>query len=1431
MNKEVKMDYYNLTNAQKRIIYTEQIYCEPRISNEGGFYKISTPFNLYKLLDAIVSVLNSSKIFRTTFLLKNEEIIQKYRDFTFDNSVVNIFFDRKEFESYKRFSLDYKFDIYNDFLFKFGIYQNENGGQLFVMFHHSIVDAYSIGLIAGAIFDTYNGVKFNVGTDYIEYLQEEQRYCEDTEKFNEDKTYWKNRLYNCKNSFENIPENPSSDKILIRLNDNYLEKWETFLKENHLNENIFLITLLSIYKYRIADEKNGILGVPYYNRNRRNKRFYKSFGMFTSTVPFSYSLSGKESIIDAYKEIERNFLKDTKHSRYPYNELINNLKASGKTLFEWSFNYYVDNMNYLIENSKVVVKEETPNYLPVPISIIYRRFKNQKNELEIIYNKKIYTREKINALIKNFFSFTTNITYCETMERISKIQLAKPEFISKIIERESKSLKKSDKNANLSLMDRVMEISKKFPNNIALRLGHSTITYEALFEIIKGRVTYLKTIINTGDKIGVIGYKEFDTFINILSLVQMGITYVPIDPEYPQKRRKFILEDSNCSYYVDHNKLKKNPNYRANSPSNNHSTLYILYTSGTTGTPKGVMIPEAGIIRLINDNNLKELSDDGYDTFLQLNSLGFDISELEIWLPLTSGKTLEIIPKNYIFDLEKLSQILRSDHKFGSIMSFTLLQELFSYDHKLFNHFKFIITGGEIVRNKLIENIYNSNENITVVNGYGPTENSVLSTIQIIDRNNKGLIPIGKSISGSSTYVLDQFGNICAPMQVGEIIVGGQGVANGYINHEELNTKNFFCLNSFNGEKLYRSGDFGYYNYKSEIIIIGRKDSQVKINGQRIEISEIEEVIQNILNLENIQIVVSVIDNIVVCFYTGSKIDDSKLRKTISEVLTSAMVPKYFINISEIPITVNGKLNNKLLSEKFKKEVSIISTGNVKVNLDNIDLDMQEELKSILIKEIDFSKSFIENGGDSLSAMKLVNYMKKKNKNIRVSELLSMKPLIEVFNNSYKSNVDLLILKNDNLYSVKASAVQQSIFFDEKFNHIKYKYNSPLVFELSGVTQINENKILDKISKFISTQRLLHSCLQLENGEIILKINDHEIDIVRREMSSVSLNDAIKRSLTDFDIEKSLFCCNYISLQNKKILIFDFHHAIFDGGSREIFTQNLKNYLNGSESKSSEVDYFDYLNSIDEKDYLEDEEFWKKEIQSLDNLSNAMVYDHDAEFSKYYPINISSKTIAEISKVSKTTSVTVSTILLSALFLTKSKVSYKSTNTIGVTISTRSSEVTSKIIGPFFNTLPLSISENNISNDSQFVNKIGKMVNELVNHSQYPFNKIDSMYKAYCGEYANNLMDWMYVFNHDKKLEFENDGIRFKSIDILDTVQAKYSLSLLVNIKEDNNFSIGFESKSQFYNGKEIQDIILEFERSLDKILAFFKYKGENNGI
>lgn len=1412
------MDKYELTKAQKRIIYTEQIYSEPRISNEGGYYKISSPFNLYRMVDAIINVINSSRIFKTVFVTQNEEIIQTYRDCTFDTTAVNIFFDKNSFESFTKKSLDSEFNIYSDCLFRFALYQDNTGGQLFVMFHHSIVDAYSIGLIAGAIFDIYNGKKTKVGTDYITYLEEELDYLNSKDEYERDRAYWEERFNKYVIEFENAPETTLSDNLLFRLSNNYLKQWDSFLKKYNLNENMFLITLICIYRYRLINNKTGVLGIPYYNR--RNKEFFKTFGMFTSTVPFLYSLTNQATILDVYREVKRSLLKDIKHSKYPYNDLINTLKANGKNLFEWSFNYYVDNMNYLVEGSSVTVKEVTPKHLPIPLNIIYRRFRGQKNEIELVFNKECYSREEIYILLKNFISFVINIVSSDITEKISNIQIAKHDLIENIKLNEKRSLESFNSRLVTPLFDRVKNIAERYPNNVALRLNDSTITYEQLIELVEERVDLLSDYLKSDDVVGVIGFKEFETIINIIALVKMGITYVPIDPEYPEKRQRFILSDANCSWYLSHSDIIINSSYKTNSNSNLSKPLYILYTSGTTGTPKGVMVPEIGIIRMLEDSKLNKLSC-GYETFLQLNSLGFDISELEIWFPLTNGKTLEIIPKDYIFETDKLLNILSVNRKYGSIMSFTLLQELFSYSSDIFRNFKFIITGGEIVKKKLIGDIYNSTKSVVIANGYGPTENSVLSTIEIINEQNKEQISIGSSIAGSSTYVLDKFGKVCAPMQIGEIVVGGSGVAIGYLNQKEQNERNFFYSNSLNGEKLYHTGDFGYYTKELEIIILGRRDTQVKINGQRIEVSEIEDVIQKILNSTDTKIAVDVIKNTVVCFYTGDKIDEFKLKERLREVLTSVMIPKYFLNISDIPLTINGKMDRKKLTELFQTRLSK-NNGKTNMNLDNLNIEIQNELKKLLNTEINYDNSFIENGGDSLTAMKLVNRMKKLKRIIKVTDLLSHKPLVEVFNKTDAINSELEIVKNSGLQSVKASEIQKGIYFDEKFMHVKYKYNSPMVFELQGANISNENRILKEINKFISSQRLLRSNFKMENGEILFQHSDRNFYIEHIDLDSVSLNDAIKASLTDFDVEKCLFCCKYLKWQNRKFLVFDFHHAIFDGTSRKIFTQKLQKYLNNPNySLSTSLDYFDYLNSHYKNNNVERviEDFWETEIKNLGHISDYYPRNSNELNSKYYPLEISQKLKDKIVQTSRLKSVTVSTILLTAFLLTRRKLLKSTVDTVGITISTRLSEDVSEIVGPFFNILPLSISSKENIDYTSYIIDVGEKVKELVNHSQFPFYKIDAMYKVYCGEYANVLMDWMYVFNNDENLDFKVDDIEFIQKSILDTVNAKYKLSLLVNYSENTNLNIGFECQSESYNGKSIYDIICEFKEILCELL------------
>ncbi|TRW68979.1 condensation domain-containing protein [Lactococcus lactis] len=1411
------MENYDITNAQKRIIYTEMLYSEPRISNEGGVYIIEGTFNLVKLVESIVSVLNSSEVFRTRFYQNNgSEISQAYLSHKFGISDVPVFFDKKEFDLYKENSLNSKLDIFNDYLFKFGVYHNETGGQLFVLFHHTIADAYSIGLIAKDIFDGYMGKKQPVFPSYDSYIEDERKYLVSSRDYEADKLYWEERLGEEGYEFESSPNNPQADNYYLSVCNEDKAKWENFLEENNLNENIFIITLLNLYQYKLSGKARGVLGIPYYNR--RNKKFSHTYGMFASTVSFAYKISEGMTINDLYRANKRNFVNDIKHSSYPYNVLINDLKANGKNLFKWNFNYYVGNMNYLLDSIPISVKESTPRYLPFPANIIYRRFKNQDNEIEVVYNTEIYSKKEIKHLVVNFISFVKNIINESVHEKINDVGVVDKEFIKSILAEERSHLDGFDIDNSPKLFERFQRVVRACNDESAIIIGEEKVSYAELDELVRYKSQELGRIEFPNKRVAIIAYRELDTFVSILALVKLKITYVLIDPEYPEGRQKYILEDSNCSHYINHGQIVPNLSFNAKQvkPEDDVS-LYILYTSGTTGKPKGVLIPENGIMRLLDDPNILKLIEK-IDTFLQINSLGFDISELEIWGALLNGKALEIIPKAYLFETERLSKTLSDERRFGAILSFTLLEQLFDAEPNLFKNFSFIITGGEQVRKKLIEKIYQVNTNLKIINGYGPTENSVLSTYYTIPQNySEELVSIGKSLNGSSAYIVDIAGKICSPYQAGEIVVGGFGLTFGYLNRNQLNGNKFYFSKLNSGEKLYHTGDIGFYDSKGNIFIKGRDDSQVKINGQRIEIQEIEKAIQELTRGQFGNIVVSVIDETIVCFYTNSNVDINELKSKLEKILTITMIPKFFIKISALPVSINGKLDYNCLVTTFEQWKTITSIQKNK----KVTVRRNDGLEKLLKGSVDYGKSFIENGGDSLVAMKFINFFSKQGKTIQLKNLLSSRPLAEVLETATEKENVLEIEKYTGT-TQKASMIQQEIFYDEKFNHSKFKYNSPIIFKVNK-RMLELDSFLDDLEIFLNAQRLLRSHFVMQDGEICLQVGEERIVVQKVHSENIFNPSLIKGFLTEFNVEQKLFNVQYIEMINEDLLVFDFHHSIFDGTSRKIFTDLLKNFISNKVTQSQKLDYYDYLKSRNMISLKQQENFWKSRVSSFGKLDSENLKLSGSDKSDFFEIELTKEKKKRILDIPKNNSLTISNLLLSVFLETKRKYCNNNVNTVGITLTTRDDARLDDIIGPFFNVVPLTLSYEEADGIRGNIEKIGKTINELTENSIYPFSKIDSLYKAFCGVNASSLINWMFVFNHDDEISFNYKGMSFKEVKINDTVQAKYALSLITKLGSDGELLIGVEYNQRYYDRAEIEKIAFMFNSNLDETIESLK--------
>lgn len=356
--------------------------------------------------------------------------------------------------------------------------------------------------------------------------------------------------------------------------------------------------------------------------------------------------------------------------------------------------------------------------------------------------------------------------------------------------------------------------------------------------------------------------------VAILAILKAGACYLPIDIYYPKSRIDYMLKDSNAKLILS-SKLVSNlidtdidvlnidldedfyrnyskdfcPSYEVSSSD----LAYIMYTSGSTGNPKGVMIEQKSIVRLVKDTNFISFNDD--DRILQTGSIVFDACTFEIWAALLNGLELYIIKKDDLLTISTFEMFLKS-YKISILwLTAPLFNQICEQNPSVFADVRCLLTGGDVLSCKHINMAKASNPNLTIINGYGPTENTTFSCCFTINDIFEDSIPIGKPITNSSCYVVSKSGRLQPVGVPGELWVGGPGVARGYLNNEALTNK-VFLNDVFGNSRVYRTGDLVKLLPDGNIEFIGRIDNQVKIRGFRVELNEIN---SKILQFPNIK--------------------------------------------------------------------------------------------------------------------------------------------------------------------------------------------------------------------------------------------------------------------------------------------------------------------------------------------------------------------------------------------------------------------------------------------------------------------------------------------------------------------------------------------------------------------------------------------------
>ncbi|OUM56197.1 hypothetical protein PIROE2DRAFT_19301 [Piromyces sp. E2] len=629
--------------------------------------------------------------------------------------------------------------------------------------------------------------------------------------------------------------------------------------------------------------------------------------------------------------------------------------------------------------------------------------------------------------------------------------------------------------------------------------------------------------IGRNDIIPIICERSYHFVVGVLGIMKSGAAYLPIDPEFPKDRIQCMIEESKSHlilYYINNKENKEKltfnnieiyslhcHNYEKDtheiSNINQSSDLiYVLFTSGTTGKPKGTLITHNNIINYClysqTDNGKDDIYRNKLNNVLAICKFTHDISIGEINYPLLRGSKIVLCNDEEFNNPEILSGIII---KYDIDYIFTVPSRIENYMNneefkKSIINVNWFLLGGEKVDYKIIL-LLQKYTNGKVLSVYGPSETSVISNIKILDnfnnfeKDNKPIITVGKPLCNFNIYILDKYLKPVPTEVNGEIYIGGHGVGQGYLNQTQLTKEKFidcpYHLHKSTSNKMYRTGDIGKWTKDGEIICIGRTDFQVKIHGIRIELGEIENIVEEIEGIKRV-IVIDKISNVnknkyLICYYTtidDMNVNSKEIRIHLKNKLPLYMIPNFFIYIKEFPITQNGKLDRNALPEPNINELIKTKYSAPETEIEKIICCIYSEIFNIPYDKIGRNSDFYEIGGDSFVAFKFVSEIKKKFKlKLNIKDILSKPTVYELSeyvakllnDENGKMKIDIIEKRGNKEFPVTSQ--QLGVYIDSIKNPNSVMYNVPVFYKMDK--NVNIQKIKDAIIQIFNKQEILKS--------------------------------------------------------------------------------------------------------------------------------------------------------------------------------------------------------------------------------------------------------------------------------------------------------------------------------------------------------------------
>ncbi|WP_286058036.1 non-ribosomal peptide synthetase [Bacillus mojavensis] len=1428
---------YSLTGAQSGIWFAQQLDPDNPIYNTAEYIEINGPIDISLFEEALRHVIKQAESLHVRF---GEDMDGPWQMMNPSPDVQLQVIDvssepnpEKTALNWMKADLAKPVDLQHDPLFREALFKA--GPQRFFWYqriHHIAIDGFGFSLIAQRVAQAYTALAGGRSADDRSFGSLQDILAEDAEyrssdTYEEDRQFWLNR-------FADRPEVVSLAERAPRTSKSFLRQ-TVYLPPSDVNAlkeaaryyagswHEVVIAVSAAYVHRMTGSEDVVLGLPM--MGRMGSASLNVPAMVMNLLPLRLSVSPSMSFSELVLQISREIRSIRQHHKYRHEELRRDLKLIGEN--HRLFGPQINLMPFDYGLDFAGARGTTHNLSAGPVddlSInVYDRTDGSGLRIDVDANPEVYSESEIKVHQQRILQLLQTASAGEDM-LIGQMEFLLPAEKARVISEWNETAKPEQL---LSLPDMFEEQAKRSPERIALICDHIQLSYQELNEQAN-RLAHLLIEKGLGPEqfVALALPRSSEMVAAMLAVLKTGAAYLPLDPEFPADRISYMLKDAKPSCMITTEEIAATlpdditapqlvldqpvtkeivKRYSADNP-NVHVSLvhpaYIIYTSGSTGRPKGVVVTLKSLSNFLLSMQ-ETFSLNEQDRLLAVTTVAFDISALELFLPLISGASIVVAQKETIREPQALAKMIEYFDITIMQATPTLWHALVTNEPEKLRELR-VLVGGEALPSGLLQALQALD--CPVTNLYGPTETTIWSAAASLEKGVQGVPPIGKPIWNTQVYVLDNSLQPVPPGIVGELYIAGTGLARGYLGRPDL-TAERFVADPYGppGTRMYRTGDQARWRADGSLDYIGRADHQIKIRGFRIELGEIDAVLAKHPQIEQAAVVVREDQpgdrRLVAYLVVSSALDIAELRRYVGASLPDYMVPAAFVEIDELPLTPNGKLDRKALpAPDFS--ASVTDRG-PRTPQEEILCDLFAEVLGLARVGID--DSFFELGGHSLLAARLMSRIRETmGAELGIAKLFDEPTVAGLAAHlDQAQSVRPALQRAERPENIPLSFAQRRLWFLHCLEGPSPTYNIPVAVRLSG--ELNQEALQAALYDLISRHESLRTIFPESQGTSYQHILDADqarpdlyVTEIKKEELSKRLAAAARYSF-DLAAEPAFRAELFVIGPDEYVLLLLVHHIVGDGWSLTPLTRDLAAaYTARCHGRAPEwtplaVQYADYalwqqslLGSEHDPDSLIAGQlaFWKERLEDLpDQLELPTDYSRPAEPSHQgdtIHFRIDSELHSRLLELARANRVSLFMVLQSGLAALLTRLGAGTDIPIGSPIAGRNDDALGDLVGLFINTLVLRTDTSGDPSFRELLDRVREVNLAAYENQDLPFERLVEVLNPVRSRATHPLFQVMLAFQNTPDAELNLPGTE-SSLHIHSVGSAKFDVTLEIS--------------------------------------------------